>query len=64
LVRLCITKNISSTSRATIDICRTLIIWRVSLSLQSKTFTWLQVIGFFTMICGIVVFNKKEFKKY
>lgn len=59
---LCITKNISSTSRATIDICRTLIIWCVSLSLQWETFKWLQVVGFITMICGIVVFNKKEFR--
>ena len=58
---LCITKNISSTSRATIDICRTLIIWCVSLSLQWETFKWLQVVGFVTMISGIVVFNKKEF---
>lgn len=58
---LCITKNISSTSRATIDICRTLIIWCVSLALQWETFKWLQIIGFLTMICGIFIFNKKEF---
>lgn len=58
---LCITKNISSTSRATIDICRTLIIWCVSLSLQWETFKWLQIIGFAIMICGIFIFNKKEF---
>jgi drug/metabolite transporter (DMT)-like permease len=58
---LCITKNISSTSRATIDICRTLIIWCVSLTLQWETFKWLQIIGFLTMICGIFIFNKKEF---
>lgn len=58
---LCITKNISSTSRSTIDICRTLIIWIVSLSLHWETFKWLQVIGFSIMICGIFIFNKKEF---
>jgi drug/metabolite transporter (DMT)-like permease len=58
---LCITKNISSTSRSTIDICRTLIIWIISLSLRWETFQWLQVIGFCIMICGIFIFNKKEF---
>jgi drug/metabolite transporter (DMT)-like permease len=58
---LCITRNISSTSRATIDICRTLIIWCVSLSLQWETFKWLQIVGFCVMICGILIFNKKEF---
>jgi drug/metabolite transporter (DMT)-like permease len=58
---LCITKNISSTSRATIDICRTLIIWIISLSLQWETFKWLQVAGFTIMICGIFIFNKKEY---
>lgn len=54
---LCITKNISSTSRSTIDICRTLIIWIVSLSLQWETFKLLQVVGFLIMICGILLFN-------
>lgn len=58
---LCITKNISSTSRSTIDIFRTLIIWCISLTLQWETFKWLQIIGFSIMICGIFVFNKKEF---
>lgn len=61
---LCITKNISSTSRSTIDICRTLIIWVVSLSLHWETFKWLQVIGFSIMICGIFIFNKKEFASH
>jgi drug/metabolite transporter (DMT)-like permease len=61
---LCITKNISSTSRSTIDICRILIIWCASLILQWETFKWLQIIGFITMICGILVFNKKEFTVY
>lgn len=56
---LCITKNISSTSRSTIDICRTLIIWIVSLSLQWETFKLLQVVGFSVMICGIILFNTK-----
>lgn len=54
---LCITKNISSTSRSTIDICRTLIIWIVSLSLRWETFKLLQVVGFLIMICGILLFN-------
>lgn len=56
---LCITKNISSTSRSTIDICRTLIIWIVSLSLHWEVFKLLQVVGFSVMICGIILFNTK-----
>lgn len=40
---LTVTKYISATSRSTIDTCRTLFIWMVSLSLRWETFKWLQV---------------------
>lgn len=54
---LSITKNISSTTRSTIDITRTLLIWCLSLLFRWETFKWLQVVGFTTMISGIILFN-------
>jgi drug/metabolite transporter (DMT)-like permease len=52
-----ITKNISSTSRATIDISRTVLIWSISLLLKMEIFMWLQAVGFIVMISGIMLFN-------
>jgi drug/metabolite transporter (DMT)-like permease len=52
-----ITKNISSTSRATIDISRTVLIWSISLLLKMEIFMWLQAFGFIIMISGIILFN-------
>lgn len=52
-----ITKNISSTSRSTIDISRTVLIWSISLLLKMEIFMWLQVVGFIVMISGIILFN-------
>jgi drug/metabolite transporter (DMT)-like permease len=52
-----ITKNISSTSRATIDISRTVLIWSISLLLKMEIFMWLQAFGFIVMISGIMLFN-------
>jgi drug/metabolite transporter (DMT)-like permease len=54
---LLITKKISSTSRATVDIMRTVFIWLVSLYLEWEAFQILQVVGFIIMIYGIFVFN-------
>ncbi|KAL5036600.1 hypothetical protein BDV3_005795 [Batrachochytrium dendrobatidis] len=54
---LSVTRNISATSRSTIDTCRTLFIWMASLALQWETFKWLQVVGFAVLIYGTFVFN-------
>ncbi|KAI3637780.1 hypothetical protein MIR68_004429 [Amoeboaphelidium protococcarum] len=52
-----VTRFISATSRTTIDTCRTLFIWLVSLALAWEDFIWLQVVGFALMIYGTFVFN-------
>ncbi|KAK8246258.1 integral membrane protein-like protein [Phyllosticta capitalensis] len=54
---LSVTRTVSATSRATIDTCRTLFIWIVSLGLGWETFKWLQVVGFALLVYGTFLFN-------
>jgi len=54
---LSVTRSVSSTSRSTIDTCRTLFIWLVSLGLGWETFKWLQVLGFVFMVYFTFLFN-------
>ncbi|KAK5173892.1 uncharacterized protein LTR77_002573 [Saxophila tyrrhenica] len=55
---LSVTRSISATARSTIDTCRTLFIWLVSLGLGWETFKWLQVVGFILLVYGTGVFNE------
>ncbi|KAF8951478.1 hypothetical protein BGZ52_011530 [Haplosporangium bisporale] len=52
-----VTKIICATSRSTIDSCRTLFIWAISLYLGWETFSILQVVGFVMLVYGTFVFN-------
>jgi hypothetical protein len=54
---LSVTRTVSATSRSTIDTCRTLFIWIVSLFLGWETFKWLQVLGFALLVYGTFLFN-------
>jgi len=54
---LSVTRSISATSRSTIDTCRTLFIWIVSLALHWETFKWLQIVGFVLLVYGTFLFN-------
>ncbi|KAJ5679008.1 hypothetical protein N7462_007252 [Penicillium macrosclerotiorum] len=54
---LSVTRNVSATSRSTIDTCRTLFIWLVSLGLGWESFKWLQVVGFGLLVYGTFLFN-------
>jgi len=54
---LSVTRVISATSRSTIDTCRTLFIWIVSLGLGWESFKWLQVVGFGFLVYGTFLFN-------
>ncbi|KAI9368903.1 hypothetical protein BJX61DRAFT_187530 [Aspergillus egyptiacus] len=54
---LSVTRSVSATSRSTIDTCRTLFIWLVSLGLGWETFKWLQVAGFALLVYGTFLFN-------
>lgn len=53
-----ITKYISATSRTTIDTCRTLFIWIISILIGWEMLIWLQVLGFALLIYGTFVFNQ------
>ncbi|KAF7196452.1 hypothetical protein HII31_02180 [Pseudocercospora fuligena] len=54
---LSVTRSISATARSTIDTCRTLFIWLVSLGLGWETFKWLQIVGFALLVYGTAIFN-------
>lgn len=54
---LSVTRAVSSTSRSTIDTCRTIFIWVVSLFLGWESFKWLQVVGFGLLVYGTFLFN-------
>jgi hypothetical protein len=54
---LSVTHTVSATSRSTIDTCRTLFIWIVSLGLGWESFKWLQVAGFGLLVYGTFLFN-------
>ena len=54
---LSVTRSVSATARSTIDTCRTLFIWIVSLGLGWETFKWLQILGFAVLVYGTFLFN-------
>ncbi|EEH39654.2 integral membrane protein [Paracoccidioides lutzii Pb01] len=54
---LSVTRSVSATSRSTIDTCRTLFIWIISLCLGWESFKWLQVVGFAMLVYGTFLFN-------
>jgi drug/metabolite transporter (DMT)-like permease len=54
---LSVTRSVSATSRSTIDTCRTLFIWMISLGLGWESFKWLQVAGFLLLVYFTFLFN-------
>ncbi|KAI2626656.1 hypothetical protein GGR54DRAFT_479250 [Hypoxylon sp. NC1633] len=54
---LSVTRGVSATARSTIDSCRTLFIWIVSLGLGWETFKGLQVAGFALLVYFTFLFN-------
>ncbi|KAK7206520.1 hypothetical protein BZA70DRAFT_274453 [Myxozyma melibiosi] len=52
-----VTKTVSATSRSTIDTCRTLGIWMISIILGWESFNMLQLFGFALLVYGTLVFN-------
>lgn len=53
-----VTKNASSAQRSTIDTSRTVLVWVVQLSTGKEKFDWLQLIGFFLLVLGTLVYNE------
>ncbi|KAJ2984190.1 hypothetical protein NQ176_g138 [Zarea fungicola] len=54
---LSVTRTVSATSRSTIDTCRTLFIWIVSLGLGWESFKGLQIVGFAMLVYATFLFN-------
>ncbi|KAK9379490.1 uncharacterized protein V2V93DRAFT_373931 [Kockiozyma suomiensis] len=52
-----VTRTVSATSRSTIDTCRTLGIWLISIVLGWENFKMLQLVGFALLVYGTLVFN-------
>ncbi|KAH3682466.1 hypothetical protein WICPIJ_006559 [Wickerhamomyces pijperi] len=52
-----ITSKLSATARSTIDTCRTMLVWFVSLALGWETFSAIQLSGFACLVFGTLVFN-------
>lgn len=52
-----ITKHLNATSRSTVDTCRTLMVWCVSLSLGWEKFNAVQLCGFILLVMGTLIFN-------
>lgn len=53
-----ITKYASAAQRSTIDTCRTLFIWVISLLVGSETFNWGELFAFFLLVFGTMVYNE------
>ncbi|GAA5862185.1 hypothetical protein JCM3774_004814 [Rhodotorula dairenensis] len=54
---LAVTRSVSATARSTIDSCRTLLIWAVSLMLGWEHFNPLQIVGFAFLVYGTMIYN-------
>lgn len=52
-----ITNSVNATARSTIDTCRTLMVWCVSLAIGWESFKFGQLFGFVLLILGTLVFN-------
>ena len=53
-----VTRTASSAARATIDSCRTICVWSVSMLLGWEHFIWLQLVGFVFLTVGMLMFNE------
>ncbi|CCH44443.1 putative membrane protein [Wickerhamomyces ciferrii] len=56
-IGIMLTSKLSATARSTIDTCRTLLVWVVSIYLGWESFVFLQFIGFVLLVLGTLVFN-------
>ncbi|KAK9801947.1 hypothetical protein WJX73_008800 [Symbiochloris irregularis] len=53
-----VTKGLSGAARATIDACRTLLIWLFSLGIGWERFHGLEVLGFVVLLAGTSIYNE------
>ena len=53
-----VTKKLSGASRATIDACRTILVWTFSVYVGWEHFYGLQVLGFSILLAGTALYNE------
>jgi len=53
-----ITKYATASQRSTVDTCRTLVIWAVSVSIGWEHFLVLELLGFFLLVFGTLMYNE------
>mmetsp|Transcript_16343 Transcript_16343/g.27646 ORF Transcript_16343/g.27646 Transcript_16343/m.27646 type:complete len:96 (+) Transcript_16343:902-1189(+) len=53
-----ITKHASAAQRSTVDTCRTLLIWFVSIAQGQEDFLWAELGGFVLLVAGTLVYNE------
>jgi hypothetical protein len=58
LASAAVTKSLSGAARATIDACRTLFIWLVSMHIGWEEFHFLEVVGFVVLLSGSSLYNE------
>jgi hypothetical protein len=52
------TKHASSLARSTIDTCRTVLVWVMSIIIGWEQFIWVQLVGFIILIIGTAIYNE------
>ena len=52
-----VTLKLSAVHRLVIDTGRSILVWAISLGLDWQTFQPLQIIGFFIILLGVLIFN-------
>jgi drug/metabolite transporter (DMT)-like permease len=53
-----VTKYASSLARATMDICRTVLMWVVSICIGWEEFIWIELVGVILLLSGIAIYNE------
>lgn len=53
-----LTISLSGVTRLSIDACRTLLVWAVSLLLGWERFNSFQLLGFLILVCGATLYNE------
>ena len=53
-----VTKRLSSTARLSIDACRTVVVWVLSMLAGWERFIGMQLLGYIILVCGTTLYNE------
>ncbi|KAJ1931825.1 hypothetical protein EC988_009660, partial [Linderina pennispora] len=54
---LAFTRYMGATSRLTVDLCRTVIVWTISLAMGWEAFSYVRAVGFSVLVYGYVAYD-------